>query len=90
MRRSFYILFILLILGSSCVRRKKDGVSGVVRTRLKIASAYNSSLPILGDSVKKVGERLELASGGSIKVKLLGFSKRDNVMISYVLLTGGV
>ena len=71
MRKSFCLLLILLLLGSSCVRRKKDGVSGGVRTRLKIASAYNSTLPILGDSVKKVGERLELASGGSIKVKLL-------------------
>ena len=71
MRKSFCLLLILLLFASSCVRRKKDSVGSGVRTRLKIASSYNSSLPILGDSINKIGERLELASGGSIKVKLL-------------------
>ncbi|WDE98853.1 TRAP transporter substrate-binding protein [Lentisphaera profundi] len=70
--KKFICIFLLLgVLGSSCVRRKKTSAHGGVKTRLKIASAYNTALPILGDSVKTMAEKIEKSSDGAVTVRLM-------------------
>ena len=68
------ILLIFLIMNfcfSSCVRREKSRYSGGKSVRLKIASAYTTSIPILGSNITKIARRMDEVSGGSIKTRVL-------------------
>ena len=71
MKKLILVFIVLSLCLGACVRRKKEAAHGGVKTRLKIASSYNSALPILGDSVKIMADRLELSSGGAITVRLM-------------------
>lgn len=68
-----YLLLILLITFSisGCVRREKSRYSGGKSVRLKIASAYTTSIPILGNNIVKIAGRMDEVSGGSIKTRVL-------------------
>lgn len=68
-----YLLLLLLITFSfsGCVRREKSRYSGGKSIRLKIASAYTTTIPILGNNIVKIAGRMDEVSGGSIKTRVL-------------------
>ena len=71
MKKFLYLFCLFTIILSSCVRREKSRYSGGKSVRLKIASAYTTSIPILGENIIKIASRMDEVSSGSIKTRVL-------------------
>lgn len=68
----FFSVFLLFCLSaSSCVRREDSRSSAGKSIRLEIASAYTTSIPILGSNIKNIAARMDEVSAGSIKTRVL-------------------